>query len=171
MIKLRSVHSIHSLWKSRRVLATYMRRMRDNNLGIRIAGDKRSPQLISFLYFWDNCTVFRSICQIVEQSFRSSHQRSTLLILFILKSVQNQIAEYWKTEEKKMITKQVLKTNVTKRSFVNTKQSQVTVVFAFFVVAFCLFVCYIRLLKEQKVYKARIKINILRNNYILIFKQ
>ena len=35
----------------------------------------------------------------------------------------------------------------------------------------CLFVCYIRLLKEQKVYKVRIKINILRNNYILIFKQ
>ena len=36
--KLRSVHSIHSLWKSKQKLATYMRRIRTNNLEIRIAG-------------------------------------------------------------------------------------------------------------------------------------
>ena len=39
-----SVHSTHSLWKSKQMLATYMQRMRNNNLEIRIAGDKRSPQ-------------------------------------------------------------------------------------------------------------------------------
>ena len=157
MIKLRSVQSTHSLWKNWRVLATYMRRMRYNNLEIRIAGSSCRPQLISFFYFFQITAVFRSISQIVEQSFRSSHQRSTLLILFILKSVQNQIAEYWKTGKKNNDNKKVLKTNVTKRSFVDTKQSQITVVFAFFVVVFCLFVClfvcYIRLLKQQKVYK------------------
>ena len=37
VLKVRSVHSIHSLWKSKR-LATYMQRMRNNNLEIRIAG-------------------------------------------------------------------------------------------------------------------------------------
>ena len=142
MIKLRSVHSTHSLWKNWRVLATYMRRMRYNNLEIRIAGSSCRPQLISFFYFFFQITaVFRSISQIVEQSFRSSHQRSTLLILFILKSVQNQIAEYWKTGKKNNDNKKVLKTNVSKRSFVDTKQSQITVVFAFSVVVLCLFVC------------------------------
>ena len=140
MIKLRSVHSTNSLWKNWRVLATYMRRMR-YNLEIRIAGSSCRPQLISFFYFFQITAVFRSISQIVEQSFRSSHQRSTLLILFILKSVQNQIAEYWKTGKKNNDNKKVLKTNVSKRSFVDTKQSQITVVFAFFVVVFCLFVC------------------------------
>ena len=109
MIKLRSVQSTHSLWKNWRVLATYMRRMRYNNLEIRIAGSSSRPQLISFFYFFQITAVFRSISQIVEQSFRSSHQRSTLLILFILKSVQNQIAEYWKTGEKIMIIKKYWK--------------------------------------------------------------
>ena len=141
MIKLRSVHSTHSLWKNWRVLATYMRRMRYNNLEIRIAGSSCRPQLISFFYFFQITAVFRSISQIVEQSFRSSHQRSTLLILFILKSVQNRIAEYRKTGKKNNDNKKVLKTNVSKRSFVDTKQSQITVVFAFFVVVLCLFVC------------------------------
>ena len=37
VLKLHSVHSIHSLWKSKR-MATYMQRMRNNNLEIRIAG-------------------------------------------------------------------------------------------------------------------------------------
>ena len=37
VIKLRSVYSIHSQWKFKRMLATYMRRMRNNNLEIRIA--------------------------------------------------------------------------------------------------------------------------------------
>ena len=32
------------------MLATYVRRMRNNNLEIRIAGDKRSPQLIMYTY-------------------------------------------------------------------------------------------------------------------------
>ena len=109
MIKLRSVHSTHPLWKNWRVLATYMRRMRYNNLEIRIAGSSCRPQLISFFYFFQITAVFRSISQIVEQSFRTSHQRSTLLILFILKSVQNQIAEYWKTGEKIMIIKKYWK--------------------------------------------------------------
>ena len=109
MIKLRSAYSTHSLWKNWRVLATYMRRMRYNNLEIRIAGSSCRPQLISFFYFFQITAVFRSISQIVEQSFRSSHQRSTLLILFILKSVQNQIAEYWKTGEKIMIIKKYWK--------------------------------------------------------------
>ena len=47
VIKARSVHSIHSWWRSKRMLATYVPRMRNNNLEIRIAGDKRSPQLNS----------------------------------------------------------------------------------------------------------------------------
>ena len=38
VIKLRFVHSIYSQWKSKQILATYMRRMRNNNLEIRIAG-------------------------------------------------------------------------------------------------------------------------------------
>ena len=37
VLKVCSVHSIHSLWKSKR-MATYMQRMRNNNLEIRIAG-------------------------------------------------------------------------------------------------------------------------------------
>ena len=37
VLKVHSVHSIHSLWKSKR-MATYMQRMRNNNLEIRIAG-------------------------------------------------------------------------------------------------------------------------------------
>ena len=32
------------------MLATYMRRMRNNNLETRIAGDKKSPQLIMYTY-------------------------------------------------------------------------------------------------------------------------
>ena len=32
------------------MLATYMRRMRNNNLEVRIAGDKRSPQLENVSY-------------------------------------------------------------------------------------------------------------------------
>ena len=147
MIKLRSVQSTHSLWKNWRVLATYMRRMRYNNLEIRIAGSSSRPQLISFFYFFQITAVFRSISQIVEQSFRSSHQRSTLLILFILKSVQNQIAEYWKTGEKIMIIKKYWKRM--SQSVVllirNKVKSRSFLLFSllFFV---CLFVCYIRLL-------------------------
>ena len=172
MIKLRSVQSTHSLWKNWRVLATYMRRMRYNNLEIRIAGSSCRPQLISFFYFFQITAVFRSISQIVEQSFRSSHQRSTLLILYILKSVQNQIAEYWKTGTKNNDNKKVLKTNVTKRSFVDTKQSQITVVFAFSVVVLCLFVCLLYTsIKRTKSVQSTNKNNIVRNNYILIFKQ
>ena len=37
VLKVCSVHSIHSLWKSKR-MATYMQRMHNNNLEIRIAG-------------------------------------------------------------------------------------------------------------------------------------
>ena len=37
VLKVCSVHSTHSLWKSKR-MATYMQRMRNNNLEIRIAG-------------------------------------------------------------------------------------------------------------------------------------
>ena len=147
MIKLRSVRSTHSLWKNWRVLATYMRRMRYNNLEIRIAGSSCRPQLISFFYFFQITAVFWSISQIVEQSFRSSHQRSTLLILFILKSVQNQIAEYWKTGGKIMIIKKYWKRM--SQSVVllirNKVKSRSFLLFSllFFV---CLLVCYIRLL-------------------------
>ena len=141
MIKLRSVHSTHSLWKNWRVLATYMRRMRYNNLEIRIAGSSCRPQLISFFYFFsDNCSLSVNLSNSwTILSFFSPALNP--LILFILKSVQNQIAEYWKTGKKNNGNKKVLKTNVSKRSFVDTKQSQITVVFAFFVVVFCLFVC------------------------------
>ena len=44
VIRLRSVHSIHSWWKSKRMLATYMRRMRNNNLEIKIVGSSCRPQ-------------------------------------------------------------------------------------------------------------------------------
>ena len=43
MIKLRSVYSIHSLWKYKRMLATYMRRMRNKNLEFTIAGSSSRP--------------------------------------------------------------------------------------------------------------------------------
>ena len=43
VIKVRSVHSIHSQWKSKQMLATYMPRMRNNNLEIRIAGSSCRP--------------------------------------------------------------------------------------------------------------------------------
>ena len=51
-----NVHSIHSYWKSKRMLATYMRRMRNNNLEIRIAVSFCRPQwryliLIQFYSF------------------------------------------------------------------------------------------------------------------------
>ena len=44
VLKVRSVHSIHSLWKSKR-LATYMQHIRNNNLEIRIAGSSCHPWL------------------------------------------------------------------------------------------------------------------------------
>ena len=37
VIELRSVYSIHCYWTSKRMMATYMRRMRNNKLEIRIA--------------------------------------------------------------------------------------------------------------------------------------
>ena len=45
MVKLRSVHSIHSYWKSKQMLTTYMGRMSNNNLENRIAGSSCRPQL------------------------------------------------------------------------------------------------------------------------------
>ena len=42
---VRNEHSIHSKWKSKRMQATYMRRMRNNNLYIRIACLSHRPQL------------------------------------------------------------------------------------------------------------------------------
>ena len=55
MLKVRSLHSIHSLLKSKR-LATYnyMQRMRDNNLEIRIAGFSCHPWL-SLVYKIQTC--------------------------------------------------------------------------------------------------------------------
>ena len=44
VLKVRSVHSIHSLWKSKR-LATYMQCMGNNSLEIRIAGSSCRPWL------------------------------------------------------------------------------------------------------------------------------
>ena len=44
VLKVRSVHSIHSLWMSKR-LATYMQCMCNNNLEIRIAGSSCHPWL------------------------------------------------------------------------------------------------------------------------------
>ena len=50
--QLRSVYSIHSSWKSKRMLATYMRRMRNDNLEIRIAGSYcRRQKLVVLRYF------------------------------------------------------------------------------------------------------------------------
>ena len=56
MIKLRYVHSIHSQWKSKQMLATYMPRMRNNNLEIRIgapivARNKISSVLLALQYY------------------------------------------------------------------------------------------------------------------------
>ena len=51
VIKLRSVHSIHSQWKYKRMLATYMRRMRNNNLEIRIVGSSCRLQVYFILRF------------------------------------------------------------------------------------------------------------------------
>ena len=47
VLKVHSVHSIHSLWKSKR-MATYIQRMRNNNLEIRIAGSS-SRLWLSFI--------------------------------------------------------------------------------------------------------------------------
>ena len=44
MIRFRSVNSIHSQWKSKRMLDTYMQRMRNSNLEIRIACSSCRPQ-------------------------------------------------------------------------------------------------------------------------------
>ena len=50
--QLRSVHSNHSLWKSKRMLATYMRRMRNDNLETTIAGSSyRRQNLVVLRYF------------------------------------------------------------------------------------------------------------------------
>ena len=49
MIKVHSVHSTHPSWKSKRMLAmlaTYIRRMRNNKLEIRIAGSSFRPQQV-----------------------------------------------------------------------------------------------------------------------------
>ena len=51
-IKLRSVYLIHSERKSKRMLATYMRRMRNNNLETRIAGSSCRPKLSDWFLFW-----------------------------------------------------------------------------------------------------------------------
>ena len=51
LIKLRSVHSIHSQWKSKGMLAKYMRRMRNNNLEIRILGSSCRLQVYLILRF------------------------------------------------------------------------------------------------------------------------
>ena len=45
VIKLCNVHSIHSWPKSKQMLATYMRRMRNNNLEIRFVDSPYNPQL------------------------------------------------------------------------------------------------------------------------------
>ena len=61
VLKVCSVHSIHSLWKSKR-MATYMQRMHNNNLEIRIVGSSWRLWL-SFIQ--------RSTCQnnIIANSF------------------------------------------------------------------------------------------------------
>ena len=46
VITLHFVHSIHSLWNSKQMLATYMQRMRKNNLEIMIAGSSCRPQKV-----------------------------------------------------------------------------------------------------------------------------
>ena len=48
VIKLHFVHSVYSQWKSKQMLATYIRRMRNNNLKIRIAGSSCCLQKFSF---------------------------------------------------------------------------------------------------------------------------
>ena len=45
VIKLCNVHSIHSWPKSKQMLATYMQRMRNNNLEIRFVDSPYNPQL------------------------------------------------------------------------------------------------------------------------------
>ena len=56
VLKVHSVHSIHSLWKSKR-MATYMQRMRNNNLEIRIAGSSCRPWL-SLVYTNTNMLIY-----------------------------------------------------------------------------------------------------------------
>ena len=41
--------SIHYKWQSKQMLATYMRRMRNNNLEIRITGSSCRSQLFTYL--------------------------------------------------------------------------------------------------------------------------
>ena len=52
VIKMRSVHAIHSWWKSKWMLAAFLRRMCNNNLEIRIAGSSCRPQQLS-VHAWD----------------------------------------------------------------------------------------------------------------------
>ena len=48
-IKVRSMRSLHSYWNSQGMLATYMRRMRNNSLEIRIAGSSCRTQYYFFI--------------------------------------------------------------------------------------------------------------------------
>ena len=56
VLKVHSVHSIHSLWKYK-WMATYMQRMRNNNLEIRIAGSSCRPWL-SLVYTNTNMLIY-----------------------------------------------------------------------------------------------------------------
>ena len=82
VLKVHSVHSIHFLWKSKR-MATYMQGMRNNNLEIRIAGSS-SRLWLSFIQIqtcqynilansfwvkltnaWDFCPLMTRVSEIV----------------------------------------------------------------------------------------------------------
>ena len=86
VIKVRSVDSIHSQWKSKRMLATYMRRMRNNNLEIRIAGFSFRPQWIYRVArptiplnfsFQGICRITFSLSQSQSQSFGGTSKRGS----------------------------------------------------------------------------------------------
>ena len=57
--QMRSMHSILSLWTSKRMLATYMGSICDNKLEIRIAGSSCRPQIYYRLSFSESA---RKMC-------------------------------------------------------------------------------------------------------------
>ena len=62
VIKLHSVHSIQSYWKFKWMLAAYMRHMRNNNLEIRITGNKRSLQQIKWIHGGVKLNLIATLC-------------------------------------------------------------------------------------------------------------
>ena len=82
VIKVCSVHSIHFQWKTKRLLATYMRHRRNNNLEIRIPGFSCRPQKLAnlrgFLYDCPEglCVYLQFNCNMLHHLHRARHKVS-----------------------------------------------------------------------------------------------